>query len=270
MSQPIPNKNLGQHWLHDEPSLLAMVEAADVKEADFVVEIGPGLGTLTQYLLDAGAQVLAIEYDKELAKTLSGRVTFAKDQLSVIEADIMQFNFNQLPAGYKIVANIPYYLTSGLLRILSESDNPPLQAALLVQKEVAERVCAEPGQTSLLSISTQMYFDCSLGSIVTADLFTPPPKIDSQILILNRRQQPYFADIDPKLLFRVVKAGFSERRKKLRSSLSGGLSMSKTETDEFLLKSGISGDLRAQNLSLDDWITLAKHFAQITNEKLQK
>lgn len=267
MSQPIPNKNLGQHWLHDEASLVAMVNAADVASTDYVLEVGPGLGTLTQFLLDAGATVHAIEFDYELAKTLRKRLSYADDQLLITEADIMHFNFNDLPVGYKIVANIPYYLTSGLLRILAESANPPVKAALLVQKEVAERVCAQPGQTSLLSISCQMYFECSLGMLVPAALFTPPPKVDSQILILKRRPEPYFGKTDPKILFRVVKAGFSERRKKLRSSLSGGLGISKDKIDEFLEKAEISGDLRAQNLTLDNWVTLTENYTKIQNEK---
>ena len=270
MLQPTPNKSLGQHWLYDEPSLLAMVAAADVKSYDYVVEVGPGLGTLTQFLLDTGATVHAIEFDKDLAKTLRKRLNAPDGQLFITEADIMRFNFGELPTNYKIVANIPYYLTSGLLRLLSEAANPPSQAALLVQKEVAERVCAKPGQTSLLSISTQMYFECSLGNIVPANLFTPPPKIDSQILILKRRVVPYFGDVDPKVLFRVVKAGFSERRKKLRSSLSGGLGIAKDKIDSFLQTAEISGDLRAQNLTLDNWVTLTKAYIYLQNDKTNK
>ena len=182
----------------------------------------------------------------------------------------MRFNFSELPTNYKIVANIPYYLTSGLLRLLSEASNPPQIAVLLVQKEVAQRVCAEPGQTSLLSISTQMYFEVALGKIVPAALFTPPPKVDSQILILRRRETPYFGSIDSKLLFRVVKAGFSERRKKLRSSISGGLGIPKDHIDTFMQNAGISGNLRAQNLSLDNWLTLAKAYNELKNDQAKK
>jgi 16S rRNA (adenine1518-N6/adenine1519-N6)-dimethyltransferase len=235
-----------------------MLTNADVVAEDYVVEIGPGLGTLTQHLLDAGATVRAIEFDVLLAATLEHRLKFDKSKLIVTQADIMQFNFSDVPVGYKVVANIPYYLTSGLLRLLSEEENPPVVASLLVQKEVAERVCAEPGATSLLSITTQLFFETSLGPVVGAKLFTPPPKVDSQILVLKRRPKPLFGDLDEKLLFRVVKAGFSERRKKLRSSLSGGLGIPKDQADGLLAKAQINGDLRAQNLSLDDWIVLAK------------
>lgn len=157
MSDPTPKKQLGQHWLHDTESLVAMLTLADVTSDDYVVEVGPGLGTLTQHLLDSGATVHAIEFDVLLAATLEHRLKFDKTKLIISQADIMQFNFSELPTGYKVVANIPYYLTSGLLRLLSEAKNPPAVATLLVQKEVAERVCAQPGETSLLSITTQMF-----------------------------------------------------------------------------------------------------------------
>jgi len=227
MAEIKPKKELGQHWLHDQSVLDAICVAADIAENDHVIEIGPGLGTLTQNLLDNGAKVHAIEFDHDLAISLRARIKSHQEQLEISEADIMRFDFTSLPKEYKIVANIPYYLTSGLLRLISETANPPKKAVLLVQKEVAERVCAKPGQTSLLSISTQMYFDASLGILVPAALFTPPPKVDSQVLVLKRRETPYFGDADEKKIFQVVKAGFSERRKKLRSSLSGGLGISK-------------------------------------------
>jgi 16S rRNA (adenine1518-N6/adenine1519-N6)-dimethyltransferase len=257
MNDAIPKKQLGQHWLHDESILNSICDSANITKEDYVVEVGPGLGTLTQKILDRGAHVHAIEFDQDLAMNLRQRVKAQEGQLEISEADIMRFDFTELPKDYKIVANIPYYLTSGLLRLLSETANPPSCASLLVQKEVAERVCALPGQTSLLSISTQMYFETSLGTIVPAALFTPPPKVDSQVLILKRRSIPYFHDLDQRKLFQVVKAGFSERRKKIRSSLSGGLRIEKNEADELLAAAKISGEIRAQNLTLDDWVRLA-------------
>lgn len=250
-----PKKELGQHWLHDIASLRAMATAADIRAGDTVLEVGPGLGTLTQVLLDKGAKVTAVEFDTELANKLTSRLG-NNANLQVIQADIRKFDFGILPPNYKIVANIPYYLTSHLLRLLAEAKKSPIRVALLVQKEVAQRVCASPGETSLLSVMVQMYFECSLGNIVPANLFTPPPKVDSQILILNRRDQAYFGSRDQKQLTRLIKAGFSERRKKLRSSLSGGLNMPKESADALLASAGISGDLRAQNLSLDQWLVL--------------
>jgi 16S rRNA (adenine1518-N6/adenine1519-N6)-dimethyltransferase len=247
----IPKKSLGQHWLHEDASLEAMVESANVEAGDTVLEIGPGLGTLTTKLLEAGAFVTAVEYDHNLAIVLPGRLQH--QNLTVIEHDILSFDFTQLPAGYKVAANIPYYLTSNLLRVMCESSNPFSHAALLVQQEVAERVAAQPGQMSLLSISVQFYCEVRLGVEVPAELFTPPPKVDSQILILRYREMPLFTDVDSKQFFRLVKAGFSERRKKLRSSLSGGLHIDKGEAEEFLHGAGLDPNLRAQALTLNDW-----------------
>jgi len=255
-----PKKELGQHWLHDQTVLDSICDAAAISANDYIVEIGPGLGTLTQTLLDHGVRVHAIEFDHALAVGLRDRIKTNHENLQISEADIMRFDFSKLPKNYKIVANIPYYLTSGLLRILSETENPPDIAVLLVQKEVAERVCAKPGQTSLLSISTQMYFNTFLGIVVPAALFTPPPKVDSRVLILHRREVPFFGEEDEKKIFKVIKAGFSERRKKLRSSLSGGLGISKEAADNLLHLAAVDGDLRAQNLTLENWVQLAKAF----------
>lgn len=249
-----PKKSLGQHWLHDEASLAAICDAAEVGAGDIVLEIGPGLGTLTKVLAKRATKVIAVEYDELLATELPFRVP--DENVEVRQGDILKFDFTELPKGYKVVANIPYYLTSNLIRRMCESPNPFGVAALLVQKEVAARVCAAPGQTSLLSISTQFYCHVSLGPVVPAELFTPPPKIDSQILLLEYRTEPLFKDVDTKKFFRLVKAGFSERRKKLRSSLSGGLHISKEAADALLKQAGTSGDLRAQNLSLYDWYSL--------------
>lgn len=249
-----PKKSLGQHWLHDEAALDAMVATADVKSGDTILEIGPGLGALTQKLLAAGANVHAVEFDQELIPKLQTK--FANmSQFSLENTDILKFDFAKLPAGYKVAANIPYYLTSNLLRVMCESSNPFNAAALLVQKEVAERVSSSQGQMSLLSVSVQFYCDVSLGRTVPAELFSPPPKVDSQILKLAYRG-PKFTDVDRAEFFRLVKAGFSEKRKKLRSSLSGGLGMSKAEAEELLGEAGIDPGLRAQNLSLDDWYKL--------------
>lgn len=244
-------KQLGQHWLFDAAALDAMVAAAEVKQGDTVLEIGPGLGTLTERLLAAGATVHAVEYDRELLVELKAK--FAKtSQFILSNEDILKFDFTKLPSGYKAAANIPYYLTSNLLRIMTESNNPFSRAALLVQKEVAERVCAQPGGMSLLSVAVQFYCRADLGEIVPADLFTPPPKVDSRILILDHTG-PRFEVEDRAKFFRLVKAGFSERRKKLRSSLSSGLGISKAQAEELLGKAGIDANLRAQALSLDDW-----------------
>jgi 16S rRNA (adenine1518-N6/adenine1519-N6)-dimethyltransferase len=257
--EPMPKKSLGQHWLTDEVSLHAMLLAADVQPEDTVLEVGPGLGPLTSLLVESADEVIAVEFDEDLARGLSKRVS--ADNLRVVQSDILRFDLTTLRPDYKVVANIPYYLTSKLVRVLSESPNPPLVAALLVQKEVAERLAAKPGQLSILGVTSQFYFEVSLDREVKAELFTPPPKVDSQIVVLKRRPQLLFPDVDTKEFFRIVKAGFGEKRKTLLNSLSGGLHMDKDSVRSWLKAADIDPQLRAQNLSLEAWhkLYLTKH-----------
>lgn len=251
---PIPKKSLGQHWLTDEISLENMLVAADVSADDAVLEIGPGLGPLTALLTARAKDVVAVEFDEDLARGLPKRVPATN--LRVVRSDILTFDLTALEPDYKVVANIPYYLTSKLVRVLSESTNPPSIAALLVQKEVAERLAAKPGQLSILGVTSQYYWEVSLGPVVAAELFTPPPKVDSQIVVLKRRLEPLFNDVDTREFFRLVKAGFGERRKTLLNSLSAGLHLDKPAVQAWLSEAGINPQLRAQNLSLDDWYSL--------------
>jgi 16S rRNA (adenine1518-N6/adenine1519-N6)-dimethyltransferase len=251
---PPTKKSLGQHWLHDDASLQAMCDAVHVTARDTVLEIGPGPGTLTAKLAPLAEKVIAVEFDADLARDLPERVPAGN--IEVVQQDILRFDLTTLPKGYKVAANIPYYLTSNLLRILCESSNHFSEAALLMQKEVAERVCAAPGSMSMLSVSVQYYCDVELGNLVPAELFTPPPKVDSQILILRYREQPLYADVDTRTFFRIVKAGFAQRRKTLLNSLSGGLHLSREDTLTLLQKADISPDTRAQNLSVADWFRL--------------
>ncbi len=252
----LAKKSLGQHWLFDEAALEAMCLSAKVDADDVVLEIGPGLGTLTHRLVKKAKQVVAVEFDDELANALPMAVS--ADNLQVLHEDILKFDFTTLPPDYKVVANIPYYLTSHLLRLLSEISNPPSAAALLVQKEVAERVAAPAGDMSVLSVTTQYYYEPELGRLVKAELFSPPPKVDSQILILKHRPEPLFPDAEPREFFRVVKAGFGERRKKLSNSVAGGLRISKDEAATLLQSAGIDPNLRPQNLELGQWYQLYK------------
>lgn len=251
---PNTKKSLGQHWLTDAASLQAMCDAADVQSDDIVLEIGPGPGALTNLLVDRADHVIAVEVDEHLAADLPRRVP-AKN-LSIVQQDILRFDFSTLPAGYKVVANIPYYLTSNLIRILSETSNPPQLVALLVQKEVAERVAAQPGDMSLLSVTAQFYWDVSLRRVVPAKLFTPPPKVDSQILTMSRPSTPRFTAVDTAKFFRLAKAGFSQRRKTLLNSLSAGLHLSREEAAQVLADAGITATDRAQALSLGKWYDL--------------
>jgi 16S rRNA (adenine1518-N6/adenine1519-N6)-dimethyltransferase len=248
---PQTKKSLGQHWLTDDLTLDAIVTAANVSKADTVLEIGPGAGTLTTKLVKRANSVTAVEFDAELARDLPKRIK--TDNLSVVQKDILKFDLTSLPVGYKLVANIPYYLTSNLVRILSESTNPPETAVLLVQKEVAERIAAKPGAMSILSVTSQYYWECSLGIIVPAKLFTPPPKVDSQVIVMKRRSSQLFTDVDEKQFVRLVKAGFSARRKTIQNSLSAGLRVGKGDVAELLHKAGIASNSRPQMLSLEQW-----------------
>lgn len=251
---PQAKKALGQHWLHDAASLEAMCVAGDVRPGDVVLEVGPGTGTLTQRLLDHGAQVIAVELDSSLAQNLER--TFANRDFSLVQQSILMYDLTTLQPDYKLIANIPYYLTSNLIRVISESPNQPACAVLLVQKEVAQRVAAQPGDMSLLSVTAQYYWQVSLGPLVPAQLFTPPPKVDSQILILERRAELLFPSVNVQDYFRLVKAGFSNRRKTLHNSLAGGLHMAKPQASDVLTAAGISPQVRPQELSLQQWYAL--------------
>lgn len=252
----MPNKSLGQHWLTNRDVLSDIADAADITSTDMVLEIGPGLGTLTSELLRRAKSVVAVEFDGELARKLPGQ--FPGKDLTVIHEDILRFDLSSLPAGYKVVANVPYYITSKIVQLLMTATNKPSIAVLLVQKEVAERLAAKAGDMSILAVSAQIYADVTLGVKVGRDFFTPPPKVDSQVVILRTRPTPIVPAEDERALFRVVKAGFSGKRKKLRSSIAAGLAMTKPQAEELLRHANINPELRAEDLSIEQWLRLAK------------
>jgi len=249
-------KQLGQHWLKDRKVISKIVSYANLTKDDTVLEIGPGLGTMTSELLRQADKVIAVEFDKNLASNLPSQ--FPGKNLEVVNQDILSFNFNNLPKGYKVVANIPYYITNKIVNALLNAENKPSKIVLLVQKEVAERLASKPGDMSVLAISAQVYSDVRLGEIVPASMFTPPPKVDSRVVVLDMKQSDFFNDINEKDFFRVVKAGFLAKRKKLRSSLSGGLNLSKSEIEQLFESVGIDANKRAESLTLDDWRSLTK------------
>lgn len=249
-----PKKSLGQHWLRDRDVLSHIADAAEITSDDTVLEIGPGLGTLTSELLRRARRVIAVEFDPDLAAKLPDQ--FPGKDLTVVTGDILSYDLSRLPAGYKVVANVPYYITSKIVKLLMTATNKPSVTVLLIQREVAERLAAAPGDMSILAISAQVFAEVSLGNVVAAELFTPPPKVDSQVVVLKARDQPLVSPEGEKAFFRVIKAGFSAKRKKLRSSLSGGLGISKTETEELLKKAGISPDARAEDLTINEWLRL--------------
>ncbi len=251
-------KSLGQHWLYDKDSLNAMLEAANVGSTDTVLEVGPGLGTLTETLAQKANKVIAIEKDSDLISNLSDKFANAKN-VEIINTDILTYNLGTIDKDYKVVANIPYYLTGKLIRNLIESTNPPVQMALLVQKEVADRIIAAPKDMSMLSFSVQYYFKASIERVVSKELFKPAPKVDSAIVGLTRLPKPMFeADINK--LFRLVKFGFSQKRKTLRNSLSAGLKLEPVKIENIIVATGINPNCRAQELNFDQWQSLYNTF----------
>ena len=266
------NKSLGQHWLRDRIVLDGIAEEAEIKNGDFVLEIGPGLGTLTSSLLKfAGkeGEVLSIEFDEDLAKKLPAQ--FPGKNLTVKNTDFLDFDLSKLPKNYKVAANVPYYITSKIIEKLLTSENKPSIAALLVQKEVAERICTKSGDLSVLSIASQIYADCELGQFVPRELFTPPPKVDSQVVILKileKNKLECFNDqnntkISEKQFFRIVKAGFTARRKKILKALSANLALSKEQTIEILTQAKVSLDARAQELTIENWLEITRYYLDL-------
>lgn len=243
-----PRHDLGQNFLVDADSLNLIIQAAGLSAEDTVLEIGPGLGSLTVKLAEKVKKVIAVESDPKLAQLL-GR--YASSNTEIIQSDILQFDFRQLPKNYKVVSNIPYYLTSKIIRLLVENPNPPQTIVLLIQKEVAQRVCALPGDLSVLGLSVQYYGQPEIIGYVEREKFWPSPEVNSAILKISV-SGPVF-EADPQKLFRLVKAGFGEKRKMLKNSLAGGLNASDELISTMLSDAGISPDRRAQELSLKDW-----------------
>jgi 16S rRNA (adenine1518-N6/adenine1519-N6)-dimethyltransferase len=171
MMDDLPTKkSLGQHWLRDEDSLLGIIKEANISKEDTVLEIGPGLGALTKYLVKHSKKVVAIEYDEVLANRLKSEIPNLN--LVVRHHDILKYDLNQMPLDYKVVANIPYYITGSILRLFTDSTNLPTQLTLLVQKEVAERIAAKPGEMSILAVAAQLEYEVKLGKIIEAEKFT--------------------------------------------------------------------------------------------------
>jgi 16S rRNA (adenine1518-N6/adenine1519-N6)-dimethyltransferase len=230
-----------------------------------VLEIGPGLGVLTHRLAALAGRVTAVELDDRLIALLEDQ--FAEQvNVGIVHGDILALDPAKLTidncqlsiVNYKVVANLPYYITSPVLRHLLEATRPPELAVVMVQKEVAERVCASPGQMSILAVSVQFYAEPSLVAVVPASAFYPQPKVDSAVLRLVTRPQPAVPDVDPAHYFRVVKAGFSQKRKQLLNSLSGGLQRSKQQARKACEAADIDPQRRAQTLSLEEWGRLAR------------
>jgi 16S rRNA (adenine1518-N6/adenine1519-N6)-dimethyltransferase len=253
-----PRKSLSQNFLTDPVALDAIVQAAELEAGDRVVEIGPGLGVLTRRLLAAGASVLAVEVDPRLAEYLR-RELYGVDRFELIEADALSLHPREMFPGetFKVVANIPYHITSPLLHAFLEGDRPPETTVLLVQLEVAERVAAPPGRMSYLSVFAQNVANVEIVARVPAEAFEPAPAVDSAVLRLRRREAPVVA-VGPmrEPFYRIVQAGFRQRRKQVHNGLSRELPVEREEVEAALATCGVDPERRPQTLTLDEWACL--------------
>ncbi len=269
-------KSLGQNFLIDKTVLDKIISASDLDKNDAVIEIGPGLGTLTQELSARCKKVIAIEKDNKMAKMLENRILNFEYEISniktpnskfqipnslIINDDILKINLDELikkyasGGKYKLISNIPYYITSPIIKLFLEAETKPELIVLLVQKEVAERICAKPGKLSILALSVQIYGEPEIIGYVNKSAFYPEPKVDSAILKIKNIKKGALdrAPENNKNLFRIIKIGFSAKRKKLANNLSAGLNIDKKETEKILSKAGINLNARAQELRLEDW-----------------
>lgn len=254
------------------------MDAAELRDTDTVVEVGPGLGALTEALAAAGPRVVAVEIDPDMRALLADRAG-AHPRVTVLAADALETEPAALLAaaglradddaltpsgvlpGYKVVANLPYYITSALLRHLLEARPRPERLVVMVQREVADRIRAAPGAMSLLAVSVQLYARPVRVAIVPAGAFHPPPKVDSAVLRLDAHPEPIVDVPSEALLFRVARAGFSQRRKQIKNPLSSQLGLPRETVVAALEEAGVAPTARAERLSLEDWAALSRALA---------
>ena len=251
-------KSLGQNFLIDEQILCSIIEAASLKKSDNIIEVGPGTGFLTEKLVKSAGNVVAIEQDADMVEILNEKFK-GVDGLKIINSDILKCkieseirNPKSEISNYKVVANIPYYITSPLLKHFLQSDHQPEIMVVLVQKEVAEKICGISGK-SLITIETQLFGKPEIIDFVPSKAFYPAPKVNSAILRIKVHKSPLVPTNELKDFLRIVKFGFSQKRKKLSNTLSAGLRLKPTEMKDILLKVKIDPDLRAENLDIEDW-----------------
>jgi 16S rRNA (adenine1518-N6/adenine1519-N6)-dimethyltransferase len=255
-------KGLGQHFLTDRNVLDKIISAAEIVPSDTVIEIGPGLGILTEELLKKAGKVIAIEVDSKLASSLQKRLSkFAN--LTAINADILQLDPVELStkANYKVVANLPYYIAAPILRHFLEASLKPTLMVVMVQKEVGQSIAAAPGDMSILGISVQLYGKPTIVDYVPAQSFYPQPKVDSAIVRIDVYPTPSVDAADIAGFFEIVKAGFSAPRKQIRNSLALGLQLDTEEAARILKQAKISTQRRPETLSLEEWADLQRAFA---------
>ncbi|MCX6758238.1 MAG: 16S rRNA (adenine(1518)-N(6)/adenine(1519)-N(6))-dimethyltransferase RsmA [Candidatus Nealsonbacteria bacterium] len=257
-----PKKRFGQNFLVDRNAIENMAKAAGLGPKDVVLEIGPGLGSLTKEIAKIAKKVIAVEFDRRMVKVLED--TLHLENVEIIEADILKFDETGLPSPYKVVANLPFYLSAPAIRKFLESKNPPSDLTLIVQKEVAQRIAAKPGEMSILAVATQFYAIPKIIRVISRNCFWPVPNVDSAILRLTpkiNRPEKQFSD----LFFMIVKAGFSQPRKQLINNFLQKLPRADGQGREglklWLKESGIDPARRAETLSIEEWINLAKAYS---------
>jgi 16S rRNA (adenine1518-N6/adenine1519-N6)-dimethyltransferase len=258
-----PNKFLGQNFLVDKNVLDKIIATADLEAGDNILEVGPGLGTLTYALLAKGAKVVAIEKDKDLISALKENLQEFKN-LELVNDDFLELDFEKLISAfrekgktkYSVISNIPYYITSPVIRKILFSEHLPEQIVFLVQREVAERISAQPGDMSFISVLVQFYGAPEAVEVVKPNSFWPVPEVDSAILKIVLDQDREISEEEKRELWRLVKIGFSSRRKTLANNLSAGLRIPREKIEEILKSLGFGAKVRAQELSVEDWIKL--------------
>jgi 16S rRNA (adenine1518-N6/adenine1519-N6)-dimethyltransferase len=231
-----------------------VIFAAEITPDDEVLEIGPGLGHLTRRLAEVSKRVVTVEIDGKLLPVLKNGLASC-DNVEIIHADILEVDVGELfgRPGYVVVANIPYYITSALLRHLLEASRPPGRLTLTVQNEVAERMCVSAGRFNLLALSVQVYGHPRIVGKISAGAFYPVPKVDSAIVRVDGYDDPLIPREKLDSFFQLTKAGFSQKRKTLRNSLSGGMGWKKERAEEMLIQAGIDPQRRAQTLTIEEW-----------------
>jgi len=250
-----PKKSLGQNFLKNEEVADKIIAAANLTDKDIVVEIGPGTGILTERLVKEVKEVWAIEKDYDLVDKLRKRLS--NKNLKLIHQDALIFDLSLLDS-YKVVANIPYNITSPLIRKFIENEPKPELMVLMVQKEVAERICAKPGSSErgLLTLIVEFYADAEVLLDVPRRDFYPQPNVDSAVIKINVKKKRI--DADEKMFFHIVKAGFSSKRRQIHNSLAATLRLDQNTVKEILDQSGIGPMLRAEDLTLSQWEELYK------------
>jgi len=255
------DKRLGQNFLEDALALESIAAAAGIESTDAVLEIGAGLGSLTWHLAAFAREVVAVELDEKLIPVLGG-VLKPYANVRLIRGDILDFSPKDLglPPDYIVAANIPYNITSAIIRHLLESDPKPRRIVLTIQKEVAERICETPPDMSLLALSVQVYGKPSIAAHIPASAFFPAPKVDSAVVRIEIHPKPLIPSPLLPVFFKLIKAGFSQKRKKLRNSLSAGLHIQPADAEALLTRGGIDPQRRAETLSIDEWSTLCDQY----------